>query len=162
MPLHVFTAVWYNRGKSSFKPSIAMSRFVVFLSICTSFIILGSFAVLGQRPGVPPQTNQAISPVAAQPARQISQAQRIREGTPFRNKHVFFQQIGDRTALYTVDEHRRFMCLENLHLERILTAMQENPERVFWSIDGDYTEFRGENYVLIRRAVVARPPAANL
>jgi hypothetical protein len=49
-----------------------------------------------------------------------------------------------------------------LTLERILTAIQEKPERQFWKIEGVFTEFRGENFVFIRRAVVAQTPAVDI
>jgi hypothetical protein len=137
-----------------------MSRLAIASSfiVCVSFALLCCFVVLGQRPEPPAQPNQAISPIATPAARQAPPAQRLREGTAFRNMHVFFQQAGDRTVLFTVDDHQRFVCLENLTLERVLTTMQETPERRFWRIDGEFTEFRGENFVLIRRAVVAQPP----
>jgi hypothetical protein len=73
---------------------------------------------------------------------------------------VSFRQTGDRTVLYTVEGNQRYTCLENLALDRILTATQERPDRRYWRIDGEFTEFRGENFVLIRRAVIAPAPAA--
>ena len=139
-----------------------MSRLAIVLlfTVCVSFALLGSFVVQGQRPEPSAQPNQVISPIAAPQTRQTPRAQRIREGTAFRHMHVFFQQTGDRAVLFTVEDNQRYVCLENLQLERILTTIQENPERRFWRIDGEFTEFRGENFVLIRRAVVAQPPAA--
>ena len=137
-----------------------MSRFIPFLSVivCILFVLLGSFVVRGQRPEPPPQPNQGINPIAAPETRQAPRTQRAREGTSFRHKHVFFRQIGDRTAMYTVEGNRHFICLENLHLERILATMQERTDRQFWRIDGEFTEFRGENFVIIQRAIVAGPP----
>ena len=138
-----------------------MSRRVHILSatVFATFILLGYFAVQGQRPEPPIQPGQEMNPVAPPPARQALRMQRIREGTAFKDMHVFFRQIDDRTALYTVEDNRRFMCLENLELERILTTIQEKPEHQFWRIEGVFTEFRGENFVIIRRAVVARTPS---
>jgi hypothetical protein len=120
---------------------------------------IGTFAVRGQRPATPAQPDQEMKPIIAPPARQAQHAKRIRDGTPFKDMHVFFRPAGDRTALYTVEDNRRFTCLENLQLERILTAIQEKSGREFWKVEGEFTEFRGENYVLIRRAVFAEAPA---
>ncbi|MDR0336317.1 MAG: hypothetical protein LBI18_04430 [Planctomycetaceae bacterium] len=80
---------------------------------------------------------------------------RIREGTTFQNKRVFFRQTGSRTTMYTLDGNNRYVCLENLNLERILKSIAERPERGTWKIDGTFTEFNGENFVLISRAVVS-------
>ena len=159
---------WDNHGKWFFTFVPAMSRLALILSVTVfpPLVLFGSFVVWGQRPEPPAQPDQEIRTIDASPTRQplrvqrIRGVQRIREGTGFKDMHVFFRQTGDRTAMYTVEDNQRFLCLENLTLERILTAIQEKQERQFWKIEGEFTEFRGENFVLIRRAVVALPPAA--
>ena len=140
-----------------------MSRFaaVSSLIIILSFVLLSNFVAQGQRPEAPMQPDQEIKPIIAPPTKQTPRTKRIREGTTFRGLHVYFRQNGDRTVLYTVEDNQRFTCLENLVLERILTTIQEKPEREYWKIDGEFTEFRGENYVLIRRSVVAQAPAVD-
>jgi len=140
-----------------------MSRFALVLPIIIfAFIALfSSFVVQGQRPEPPIQPNRELKRIVAPQANQALRGQRLREGTVFKDMHVFFRQTGDRTVLYTVGDNQRFTCLENLALERILTTIQEKPERQFWKIGGEFTEFRGENFVFIRRAVIAQPPAAN-
>lgn len=138
-----------------------MSRpafFFVHLLLC--FVLLGSFIAWAQRPDPPPQPNQGFKPIVPPSAMQVPGTQRIREGTALRNTLVFFRQSGDRTVLYTVEDNRHFTCLENLALERILTAIQEKPERRYWRIDGEFTEFRGANFVVIRRYSIAPAPAA--
>ena len=141
-----------------------MTRLRVFLSIASfvSLILLGIFIVQGQRPESFVQPNQDIRPIAVLSAQQLTRTQRIREDTAFKNLHVFFRQIGDRTAMYTLEDNRRFLCLENLTLERILTTIEEKPERQIWKIDGKFTEFHGENYVLIHRAIFSQTPVAGL
>jgi hypothetical protein len=137
-----------------------MSRITAVLSITifTTFILFGNFIVQSQRPEPPTQPSQGIKPLVASPTKQTLRSQRIREGTTFKDMLVFFRQNGDRTVLYTADDNHRFTCLENLALERVLTALQEKPERQFWKVDGEFSEFRGENFVSIRRFVVARTP----
>jgi len=131
----------------------------IFVPLLFGFVLCGCFVVWAQRPEPPPQPNQGFQPIAAPPTGPTPRTQRIREGTAFKNLHVFFRQTGDRTALYTVADSQRFTCHENLALERVLTTIQEKPDRQYWKIDGEFTEFRGENYVFIRRAVNAQPPA---
>ena len=132
-----------------------MFRLIV---VFVSFVLIGSLVVWAQRAEVPTPPDQTSQQIAVPPEKQIPRAKRLREGTTFKDKQVFFRQIGDRTALYSVEDNQRFTCHENLALERILTAIQEKPERQYWKIEGTFTEFRGENFVLIRHALVAQPP----
>ena len=136
-----------------------MFRFIIVL---VAFVLIGSLVVMAQRVEVPPQPNMESRQIAIPPAKQMPRAKRLREGTAFKDKHVVFKQTGDRTVLYTVEDNQRFTCLENLALERVLTAVQEKPERKFWNIEGEFTEFRGENFVFIRRAVVAQDPTVSI
>lgn len=122
-------------------------------------VILGCWVVFAQRPEPPSQPNQDFKPISAPPTMPAPRAKRIREGTAFKDMFVYFRQTGDRTVLYTVGDNQRFTCLENLALDRILTTMREKPKHEYWKIvEGQFTEFRGENFVLIHRAVVALPP----
>ena len=132
-----------------------MSRLAVIL---VPIMLFGGYVVLAQRAEVPLPPDQEAQPIAVPSTKQTPRAKRLREGTAFKDKLVFFQPSGERTVLYTVEDNQRFTCLENLALERILTTSQEKPERRFWKIDGEFTEFRGENFALIRRAVAAKAP----
>ncbi|MDR3110796.1 MAG: hypothetical protein LBU65_14095 [Planctomycetaceae bacterium] len=113
--------------------------------------------LLAQRAEVPPQTGQeqAEVPVAAKPDEKKVPPKRIREGTELNGEKVFFRQNGTRTVLYFVNNNqRRYACLENLTLERVLKSIETKPEHKFWKVNGKFTEFRGENYILLTRAVV--------
>ena len=119
-------------------------------------LFLSALTVLAQREPVPMRPDAGEKPVVAIEKNEKGVAKkRIREGMTFQGIRGFFRQTGSRTTLYTVDENDRFVCLENLNLERILKAIEEKPERSVWKIDGTYTEFRGENFVLITRAVIS-------
>ena len=120
---------------------------------------IGGLVVRGQRPEAPVQPGQEMKPIIAPAVKQTQRAKRIRDGTPFKDKNVYFRETGGRMVLNTVEDNQRFTCLENLQLERIIIAIQEKPGREYWKIEGEFTEFRGENYVLIRRAQVAAAPS---
>lgn len=136
-----------------------MSRLVIFFF---PLALLGSLVVLAQRAEVPLPPDQESKTIAVPSAKQMLRTKRLREGTAFKGKYVSFRQTGDRIVLFTVEDNQRFICLENLALERIWTTVQEKPDRQFWKIDGEFTEFRGENFVLIRRAVVAQAPETTI
>jgi len=126
-------------------------------------MLLAGLVVFAQRAEVPLPPGQESRSIAVPTTKQTLRVKRLREGTAFKGKLVYFRPINDRTVLWTAeDDQQRFVCLENLALERILTTIQEKPERQFWKIDGEFTEFRGENFVLIRRAVVAQAPTATV
>lgn len=114
-----------------------------------------ALAAFAQREPAPNNPAEAEKPVVAAEKKKDASDKRIREGTTFQGKHVFFQQAGSRTTLFAADTNERYVCLENLNLERILKAIEERPGRRSWKIDGMFTEFQGENYVLIQRAVVS-------
>ena len=147
-----------RQDKPIFLQSVMFRLAVVSSAVVLVFaVLLGSFFVHGQRIEPPAQPDQGIRPIVS-PTTQPLRTQRIREGTAFKGMLVFFQQTGDRIVLYTVEDNQRFTCHENLTLERTLTAIQEKPEHRYWKIDGVFAEFRGENFVTLRRAVVAQLP----
>jgi hypothetical protein len=135
-----------------------------------SVFLFCNVVVFSQREPVPNDPNTVEKPIITETEQKKVVKKRNREGTIFQSKRVFFRQTGNRTTMYTENDNERFVCLENLNLERILKAIDEKPSRTTWKIDGEFTEFRGENYVLIRRAIIvqettltppARPTPAN-
>jgi hypothetical protein len=83
---------------------------------------------------------------------------RIREGTELLNEPGYFRMTGDRIAFFTKakdkEEEKRLIGLENLNLERVAQTIAQNPDDLEWRVTGLVTEFRGENYLLIRRAIL--------
>ncbi|MDR2169788.1 MAG: hypothetical protein LBP59_06575 [Planctomycetaceae bacterium] len=110
---------------------------------------------MGQRAPAPPNPEMEEKPVNTGEVDKTSTKKRIREGVTFQNKRVFFRQTGNRTTIYTVEGNNRYVCLENLNLERILKSIADRPEQTVWKIDGMFTEFNGENFVLISRSVAS-------
>lgn len=99
-----------------------------------------------------------------QPAGAEEPRLRRREGSEIIDGVGRFERRGDRVAFLTGDRPAALIVLENLALERVLRVTDEDglgPIR--WRVTGTITEFRGANYLMIRRAVVksdvAPPPA---
>ncbi|MDR2643098.1 MAG: hypothetical protein LBC74_09920 [Planctomycetaceae bacterium] len=131
-----------------------MIKKLFFVFVLFWFLSVGIF-VMGQRPPVPTDPKMVEKTVETGETNKTITKKRIREGVTFQNKRVFFRQTGNRTTIYTIDGNDRYVCLENLNLERILKSIAERPEQGTWKIDGTFTEFNGENFVLISRAVVS-------
>ena len=68
---------------------------------------------------------------------------------------------GDRVIFFSTDGEAlsgdgkaRFVGLENLNLQRIARTIADNPVELQWGVTGTITEFRGANFLLVRRAVL--------
>lgn len=77
-----------------------------------------------------------------------------REGT-----HVefggHFNVSGERATFQADEESIQFRALENLALDRILRMVRDAGSRqLHWTIEGNLTEFHGQNFLLIEHAVV--------
>ncbi|MCL2624191.1 MAG: hypothetical protein FWD31_11055 [Planctomycetaceae bacterium] len=80
--------------------------------------------------------------------------QLVREGTTVQSKHVIFRIAGNRAIMTTVQDSERFFCLENLNLQRVTDVLRANPTFTDWTVDYVVTEYKGENFALIQRAVL--------
>ncbi len=78
----------------------------------------------------------------------------VREGTRVVEQLGYFQATGDRTTFLSADGETRILGLENLILERISRITEETPGKVEWTVSGTITEFRGNNFLLVTRAVL--------
>lgn len=67
-----------------------------------------------------------------------------------------FVETGDRYMFYPADEGAALRILENLSLERIARVLDSSQRRAepTWNVSGIIYEFRGSNYILVKRAVV--------
>jgi len=85
---------------------------------------------------------------------------RLREGTELVDVTGHFKLTGDRATFYLADGSARFNGLENLTLERVSTVIAEDPTPMERIVTGKITEFKGNNYLLITRAILkAKSPA---
>ena len=119
-----------------------------------SMLLFALPAVLGQRETLKPgeQVPERIVPPSQEVKEGVAKKKQ-REGTAFQGQNVIFRQIGNRTSALFQPGNERYTCLENLCLERVNKIVRETPEQTYWKIDGEFTEFQGENFLLIRRAV---------
>ena len=106
----------------------------------------------------PPPARMPISPADAKrvdPTRPPSK-DRLREGTELQEVRGYFRFVDDRVVFFRKDGDARYTGLENLNLERIVSEITNNPTQLEWTIVGAITEFRGANYLLVRRAILSR------
>ena len=85
---------------------------------------------------------------------------RLREGTELVNVPGTFKLTGDRATFYPADGSGRFGGLENQSLERVATVIGEDPSPLEWLVTGTITEYKGNNYILVTRAILKSKPAA--
>lgn len=81
---------------------------------------------------------------------------RLREGTELTSLRGWFRMVEGRILFFPSEGDARYIGLENLNLERIAAELASSPSQLEWSISGTITEFRGTNYVLVRRAILSR------
>ena len=128
-----------------------MFKKIFFVLLLLGFVV----SVFAQREPVTTDPSAAERPLVVDAPAATVKKKKIRENTAFQGRHGYFRATGQRTTFYALDGNERYVCLENLNLERILKAMRDDPSRSAWKIDGKFTEFNEENYILIERAVVA-------
>lgn len=75
-----------------------------------------------------------------------------REGTKVAGLVGTFHQAG-RRWIFTVDEDSTaYRLLENQSLERIVRAIEEDPQDVHWKVSGELTEYMDENFLLLAKS----------
>ena len=133
----------------------------IFALTCTVGVLLG-VTLLGAQ--VPDPTENDIGPPRPAEITAKSRLQtdgRMREGTEVVDQLGHFRVTGARVTFFTDDGQGRFVVLENLNLERIARTIADNPEQLQWGVTGTITEYRGANFLLLRRAALksqVRPP----
>ena len=109
--------------------------------------------------GAADQQARPTAASSAEPESAPEQANlRVREGTEIVGEFGYFRMTGGRVVFFTGDGKRRFVGLENLHLERISRAVAESRHSLRWDVTGTITEYRGANFLLVRRAILKSGP----
>jgi len=111
--------------------------------------------------GAVANTTSAEAPATGASAVKKKEAPRqLREGTKI-DTIGFFKISGDRATFYVADEPMRLMSLENLALDRVMGVIGNAPARkmIYWHVRGTVTEYHGNNFLLVERAVMRAQPA---
>lgn len=102
-------------------------------------------------------TTKATEPAGTE-AETESPDGRMREGAKLIEQIGEFQKAGDQVNFYLPNRKTELRVLPNLALERVVRVLEDNPAVRTWSVSGVITEYQGENYLLVTRAVLkARP-----
>ena len=69
-----------------------------------------------------------------------------------------FQAAGADSVSFLVNGNKEsYRVLQNLALQRVSFALEDNRALRQWIISGTITEFRGQNYLLLTKAVIQLP-----
>jgi hypothetical protein len=81
----------------------------------------------------------------------------LREGTAIAESKGRFKLVDDRILFSDESLGKSFKCLENLMLQRIKGSLNDDEGfRQRWSISGKISEFNGENFLWLDRAIRAQ------
>ena len=80
----------------------------------------------------------------------------LREGTPISDVKGRFRKQGERFQFVEEGSNKAFKCLENLCLQRIAMNQQDDERKVIWLVSAKVTEFNGENFLMLEKAVRSR------
>lgn len=105
-------------------------------------------------PGLPIEANLRPARPSSPAQKAVQPERRYREGTHLVDRIGRFKATGDRVTFYSREDGRQFPALENLALERVARVISETSDNLRWSVSGQVTEFRGQNYLLVTRAIV--------
>lgn len=123
------------------------SAFWVILAAC----IMAVFANLGG--DNPMSAGASERPSLSQMSKEESV---LREGTPLMEVKGRFKKLGERFQFIEDGTNKSFKCLENLCLQRIATNQHDDDRKVIWVVSAKVTEFNGENYLVLEKAVRGR------
>jgi hypothetical protein len=142
-----------KRYRTPFRAAWAWLPVVPVLCV-VAFLIWAVFAwaqpeIAPEGPNSPAHWGRDVaSPLSAPPG------QCLREGTKIVDRLGHFRMTGDRVTFFTADGSRHFVGLENLNLERIARAIEEDTAQLQWSVTGTVTEYRGANFLTVECAIL--------
>lgn len=141
------------------RPRLALLAFVVAAGAGWTFAQPGAHtrdAAIVPADGSPSSSRSAPDDPTSRGSRRPAGA-RLREGTEIRDVPGQFIQVDGRFEFVSMDGSQRLRLLENLALERASRKVEETAQNVTWSVSGVVTEYRGVNYLLVKRVVVEAP-----
>jgi hypothetical protein len=111
--------------------------------------------VLGAIAGSRGEDETVVEPEAAASPGE-SELARLPEGAILTDQPGTFQLVGKRMVFGFEGDARQLAALENLALERIVRIVRQTATPQSWLVSGTVTEYQGNNYLLIDRAVIRR------
>lgn len=97
-----------------------------------------------------------------QSARSGKDKTQLREGARLLDREGTLAERGERWVFTPDSEKEGFTLLENQTLERMTSAASNSTQEQKWSVSGVVTEFQGNHYLLLERAVLLPPPNVRL
>lgn len=123
--------------------------------ICAATLVSGAALAWAQAPKATDGDTGRPPPATADDQSTASEGdRRMREGTQIADRLGHFRMTGGRVTFFTADGKRRLVGLENLNLERIARTIADSPRPLQWTVTGTVTEYRGVNFLLVRRAIL--------
>lgn len=95
-----------------------------------------------------------VNPTTGEGTASQTRASRLREGSELVDQFGHFEAAGERLVFVMAPAGVRLVALENLNLERISRSIAGSPRQLDWLVSGIVTEYRGNRFLLIERAVV--------
>lgn len=89
-------------------------------------------------------------------AKMASDSPLMREGALLSDAKGRFRKQGERYLFVEEGSNRTYKCLENICLQRVVAAMQDEDRKLVWTISAKATEFSEENFLILDKAVRSR------
>jgi hypothetical protein len=105
-------------------------------------------------PATGAKARSTVQPGASKPG------QRAREGSLLGDETGSFEFVGERIIFVPAGGRESLRVLENLALERIVRELGDARDQRNWVVSGVLTEFKGANYLLVTKAMLATPAGA--
>jgi hypothetical protein len=105
-------------------------------------------------PATEAKSRMSFQPGASKPG------QRAREGSLLSDETGSFEFVGERIIFVPAGGRESLRVLENLALERIVRELGDARDQRNWVVSGVLTEFKGANYLLVTRSLLATPAGA--
>ena len=80
----------------------------------------------------------------------------MREGALLSEVKGRFRKQGERLLCIEDGTNKSCQCLENLSLQRMEASQQDDDRKVAWIVSSKVTEFKGENFLLVEKAIRSR------
>jgi hypothetical protein len=134
---------------------ICCSLALLALAACVTHLPLAKAAEDGPAaPATDAKSRSALQPGATKVG------QRAREGSLLGDETGSFEFVGERIIFVPAGGRESLRVLENLALERIVRELGDARDQRNWVVSGVLTEFKGANYLLVTKAMLATPAGA--